>query len=199
MRDVAQGTHLIDIGQRTDGFFILLSGVVVLTVISFEGDCRVIDIIHPGRSFGEALVFLNEPSPVQAEMKQSGKVMMVPAPSVNRLIPESQAVARRMISGLSVRLHKLIFDIESCSLHRSRQRVIGYLLGEADEQGPGGGAMELQLPVSKKIIASKLDLTAETFSRVLHELTLEGLIKVDRRRIDIPDRDALRRNQALPI
>ena len=41
------------------------------------------------------------------------------------------------------------------------------------------------LPVSKAVIASRLSLTPEYFSRVLHELEAKGLIEIDRREIRI--------------
>ncbi len=45
----------------------------------------------------------------------------------------------------------------------------------------------MSLPVSKATIASRLSLTPEYFSRVLHELESRGLIQIDRRDIRIPD------------
>jgi len=45
--------------------------------------------------------------------------------------------------------------------------------------------------VSKATIASRLSLTPEYFSRVLHELEAAGLIEVDRRDIRIRDASAL--------
>ena len=77
--------------------------------------------------------------------------------------------ARRMLAGLSMRLHSLIADVESYSLRSSAQRVIGYLLQQApdDEQGP----TEITLPTSKQVIASRLNLTPETLSRIFHDLT----------------------------
>jgi CRP/FNR family transcriptional regulator, dissimilatory nitrate respiration regulator len=43
----------------------------------------------------------------------------------------------------------------------------------------------VSLPVSKATIASRLSLTPEYFSRVLHELETNGLIEIDRRDIRI--------------
>jgi CRP/FNR family transcriptional regulator, dissimilatory nitrate respiration regulator len=45
----------------------------------------------------------------------------------------------------------------------------------------------VSLPVSKATIASRLSLTPEYFSRVLHELEAHGLIEIDRRDIRILD------------
>jgi CRP-like cAMP-binding protein len=48
-------------------------------------------------------------------------------------------------------------------------------------------AVTVSLPVSKATIASRLSLTPEYFSKVLHELEAEGLIEIDKRDIRIID------------
>ena len=48
------------------------------------------------------------------------------------------------------------------------------------------------LPTNKGVIASRLNLTQEHFSRILHELSEKGLIVVEGRVIHIPDVDKLR-------
>jgi len=81
-----------------------------------------------------------------------------------------------------------VHDVEAYALHTGMQRVIGYLLrDQATEDCVSGDAITVSLPVSKATIASRLSLTPEYFSRVLHELESAGLIKVDKRDIRILD------------
>jgi len=89
-----------------------------------------------------------------------------------------------------MRLHHLINDVESYSLHSGRQRIIGYLLREY----PNGGerSVTVTLPTNKGVIASRLNLTQEHFSRILHELSEKGLIVVEGRKIHIPEVERLR-------
>ncbi len=47
--------------------------------------------------------------------------------------------------------------------------------------------LTVSLPVSKATIASRLSLTPEYFSRVLHELEAEGLVRIDKRDVHILD------------
>ncbi|MET0009001.1 MAG: helix-turn-helix domain-containing protein [Candidatus Thiodiazotropha sp. 6PLUC4] len=49
--------------------------------------------------------------------------------------------------------------------------------------------MELQVP--KGVIASRLSVTPETFSRILHNLSDHGVIRVDGSRVDILDDEGL--------
>jgi CRP-like cAMP-binding protein len=58
--------------------------------------------------------------------------------------------------------------------------------------GNGGKGITVTLPTNKGVIASRLNLTQEHFSRILHELSEKGLIVVEGRRIHIPDVEKLR-------
>ena len=62
------------------------------------------------------------------------------------------------------------------------QRVIGYLLRD----GPVDGE-EVTLHASKAVVASRLNLTPEHFSRILHDLAEHGLIEVHGRGITVRD------------
>jgi CRP-like cAMP-binding protein len=104
-----------------------------------------------------------------------------------------------MLAGLARRMHGLVHDVEAYSLHSGLQRVIGYLLrDQAIEDCEAGEARTVSLPVSKATIASRLSLTPEYFSRVLHELESNGLIEIDRRDIRILDAKRLSQYQDAP-
>ena len=93
-----------------------------------------------------------------------------------------------LLAGISRRLHGLVHDVEAYALHTGPQRVIGYLLRDQQaEDCVSGDVITVSIPVSKATIASRLSLTPEYFSRVLHELEAAGLIEVDKRDIQILD------------
>lgn len=191
IKRINTGDVIIQVNDKTRGLYIVISGMVTLTLISEEGESRVVEIIYPGQSFAEALLFLDKPSPVRAEMINGGELMFVPGRDLVKLAGKSSDFTRSMLAGLSLRLHTLIMDIQSCSLSRAHQRVIGYLLGEVQEANVSSNTV-IRLPVSKKLVASMLDLSAETFSRVLHDLSVQGLVKVDGRKVEISNMQGLK-------
>jgi CRP-like cAMP-binding protein len=85
-------------------------------------------------------------------------------------------------------------DVESYSLHSGKERIIGYLLRELAEADQNGLNVAVTLPANKGVIASRLNLTQEHFSRILHELTELGLIVVEGRTIRIPSVANLRKH-----
>jgi CRP/FNR family transcriptional regulator, dissimilatory nitrate respiration regulator len=84
----------------------------------------------------------------------------------------------------------LISDIEAFSLRSGRERVANYLLQIAAANGERQSS--ITLPAKKSVIASRLSLTPEYFSRMLHELIASGTIAVDGRRITVLDPNRLR-------
>jgi CRP-like cAMP-binding protein len=77
------------------------------------------------------------------------------------------------------------------------QRVIGYLLRcLVPDDCASPGAATVSLPVSESVIDSRLSLTPEYFSHVLHELETAKLIEINRREIRIPDPLRLSRYRA---
>ena len=111
---------------------------------------------------------------------------------VTDLIDQDSTFAHKLLAGMAIRLHGLIQDVETYSLRSSTQRVIGYLLQVADSDVPS----EIALPTSKQVIASRLNLTPETLSRIFHDLSDAGLISVQGKRITLHDPARLSRYNA---
>ena len=64
--------------------------------------------------------------------------------------------------------------------------------GYGGYQARSSGAYVLTLPTSKAVVASRLNVTPEHFSRILHDLSERGLIAVEGREIRIVDSAKLR-------
>lgn len=180
-----KGEVLFRKGAPALGFYVVTFGQIKLGITSPQGNEKVVEIIGARQSFGEAAMFLSTVYPVTAEALADSLILYVSRKSVDQLLTQDPTFAHAMLAGLSFRLHSLIHDVESYSMRSSTQRVIGYLLQQCPEQPRG--AVEVSLPTSKMVIASRLNLTPETLSRVFHDLAQNGLIEVDGRMIRILD------------
>ena len=188
---VPRGEILFNKGSPTTGFYVVIYGQVKLSFVTPSGQEKVVEIITPGNSFGEALMFMEKPYIVMAQSLADTMLLHVAKEVVFDEIAREPGFARKMLAGLSRRLHSLISDVESYSLQTGTQRVIGYLLRQDD--AADSGSTKLTLPVSKAIVASRLNLTPEHFSRILHDLAASGMIEMNGRAVRIPDLDRLRR------
>jgi CRP-like cAMP-binding protein len=188
-----RGQTLFHKGDVSNGFYILVYGQVKLGFTSPGGADKVVEIVGPTMSFGEAVMFLDKPSVVYAQATVDSMLLFVSKQVVLDELDHNPAFARKMLGGLSRRLHGLLADVESYSMCSGAQRVIGYLLrGEDTDESPGAPRREVALDASKNIIASRLNLTPQHFSRILHELTVCDLIEVEGRTIRILDTERLR-------
>lgn len=195
VRRAARSEMLFRVGEPCDEFHVVISGQVKLFALAPNGQEKVIELISPGQPFAEALMFTGRPYIVNAQALVESLILTVKKQAVLREIENDHRFALRMLAGISKRMHSLIHDVESYSLRSGMQRVIGYLLHEETPELPGEAPETTQrtvtLPVSKATLASRLSLTPEYFSRVLHELIDEGLIEVDKRHIRISDTQRL--------
>jgi CRP-like cAMP-binding protein len=182
-----RGDTVFRVGEPCNGFHVVIYGQVKLFALSPAGQEKVIEIIGPNHSFAEALVFTDRPYVVNAQALADTMLLTVAKDVVRREIERDPRLAMRMLAGLSMRLHGLINDVQAYALHSGVQRVIGYLLRDRAADDAPGAEVVVSLPVSKATVASRLSLTPEYFSRVLHELEAAGLIEIDKRDIRILD------------
>lgn len=186
LRRFARGEMVFRMGEPCESFHIVVVGQVKLFVLSPSGQEKVIELVAPGHSFAEALMFLGKPCMVNAQALTDSLVLTVQRQTVLDELQRDARFALRMLAGLSRRLHGLVHDVQAYSLQSGVQRVIGYLLRDQGVN-EGGEAVTVSLPVSKATVASRLSLTPEYFSRVLRELEQAKLIEIDKRDIHILD------------
>ncbi|TDP71223.1 Crp/Fnr family transcriptional regulator [Roseateles toxinivorans] len=188
LRRYLRGESIFHVGQPCEEFHVTVTGQVKLFALSPAGQEKVIELVAPGHSFAEALMFTGKPYIINAQALTDCLLLSVAKAAVIKEIEQDSRFALRMLAGISRRLHGLVHDVEAYALHSGVQRVIGYLLRDHEaEDCVSGDIITVSLPVSKATVASRLSLTPEYFSRVLHELESARLIEVDKRDIRILD------------
>jgi len=187
LRRLSRDDMVFRVGQSCQEFHVTVIGQVKLFAISPSGQEKVIELVGPGNSFAEALMFTSRPYIINAQALTETLLLTIAKTAVLEEIGRDPRFALRMLAGISRRLHGLVKDVEAYALLSGLQRVIGYLLRDQDTSPGRDAAVTVSLPVSKATIASRLSLTPEYFSRVLHELESAELIEVDKRDIRILD------------
>lgn len=191
---VARKETVFNCGDPCTGLHAVVYGQIKLSVISPLGEEKVVRLVGPGDSFGEALMFLGKPYFVTGQALADSLLLHVSKTAIVDELRDQPDFACKMLAGMSARLHALMRDVEAYSLRSGTHRVISYLLAQpgdapADSEKPG---MRVQLEAGKKMVASRLNLTPEHFSRILHELGTRGLVAINGREILIPDPSKLR-------
>jgi len=190
--DFEKGAFLFHKGDPCTGFYIAVQGNIKISFISMDGKEHVGRIVGPGQSFGEAMMFLEKPSPATVQTITAAKVLFIPKNLLFQCISEDAGCVRGMLAGLSRRIHLLVSELESLTLDSSQQRVIGYLLQHLQPENTKFSKNAIELPANKSTIALHLNLAPETLSRVLHQLSEKGLIQVEGKVIRVLDVEKLR-------
>jgi CRP-like cAMP-binding protein len=189
---LSAGTVLFRRDDPCDGFHIIVIGRVKLALSAPGGAEKVVEILGPGESFGEAAMFLGRSHALQAEVLADSMLLFIRRNAMLEAMERNFVLARRVLDEMSQRLYYLVADIEAYTMKSATERVTGYLLAALAEDLAPGQAAEIQLAASKSVLASRLNVTREHFSRILHELSESGLIRVNGRKIRILDQARLR-------
>ena len=190
--NVPRGEIIFNRGDPCEGFHLVVYGQVKLAFISAEGSEKVVEIVAPGYLFGEALMFMEKPYILMAQALADSMLLHISKSVVFAEIERDPKFARKMLAGLARRLHGLINDVEAYSLLSGAERVVGYLLRQDAHETGEPERYVVTLPTSKAIVASRLNVTPEHFSRILHDLAEAGLIAVEGRDVTILDPERLK-------
>jgi CRP-like cAMP-binding protein len=185
-----KGQTILHAGDRPDGFYVLAAGCVNLVAHMPGGAHKVLDILLPGQSFGEAFMFLGRSYGYDALAATDATLLRVGQRAVLSEIDTNPRFARHMLAALSEQLLDGIRETQSHALSAT-QRFAQLMLRYAHEK-PQHGTLRLKFPVRKTEIASRIDLTPEHLSRLLRSLSNRGLIRVTGSEVLIVDAAAVR-------
>ncbi len=175
---LAEGELLFEQGRPAHEIFMLESGQIKLGRISPEGHEKVIDLISPGSTFAEAIMFSREQLyPVTATALLDSRVLCFDTKTYVGLLQQSTEACFAIMAQMSCRLHWQIAEIDRLTLHNATFRVVAYLLDQVPSTDLGASRVYLNTP--RHVIASRLSMTPETLSRTISKLARDGLIDIE--------------------
>ena len=183
---VPRRTAIYTQGDKSTGLYVVISGRVKLSLPLPHSEERVVALHGPGAWFGESALLLNEPHLLSATTLEDCKLVHIPAAAVLRCLRQDPTFAVCLLTEISRRLREATLEGTAAGWSPARQRVIGFLLDQITSTKRLEDRITIELPAAKQVVASRLNIQAETFSRVLRELTRDRLIDVQRRRIAVP-------------
>lgn len=193
LKTLQQGEHLFEEGAEASHFYLVRRGQVKLYRLAPSGQEKVIEIVRPGQSFAEALMFLDVPAyPLSAQALSEVELFVIRNKGFIELLGESVETCFHVMADISVRLKGLLNEIDALTLQNASLRLVNFLLYLVQEQDACDGCVEITLPAAKNIIASRLSIQPETLSRILTNLGKEELISVDGLNITVHDAEGLR-------
>ena len=185
------GERLFDHGQTARQFFRLRSGQLKPFRSSPSGGEKIIEIVQPGETFAQAVMFMEAGGyPVSAEAIEPCVLLGFDSEAMRGVLRESVDTCFRVLASLSYRLRQQVDEIEKLTLHPAVSRVAGYLVEQVPRDAVLSPGVHLKAP--KNIIASRLGIQPETFSRAAARLMKDGLIRVQGQDVVLLDVEGLR-------
>jgi CRP-like cAMP-binding protein len=187
-RGFERGRSIFLQGDPADAFFVVLDGWVKLFRAMPNGDEAVVAVMAPGECFAEAVMFMGGRYPVAAEAVTDCRLLRVEARAVRSAMEADSRVASALLASIAHHTETLSDQVEHMKVMGVPQRVADFLARTA---GGRSGPVRLELPYDKALIARRLGMTPESFSRALAILRDHG-VTVARETVEIASLARLR-------
>mgnify|MGYP001246035736 CR=1 FL=1 len=174
-------------GDYANRFYIMLDGWVKLYRCTPEGQEAVISTYTRGEIFAECAMFMGASFPVSAETICASRLLTIEATTMRRAINENPDLAFSIMASASRHLKTLVDQLEQMKLDTGPERVAKFLLELSYSTDEDQG---VNLPYEKSLIAAKLGMKPESFSRALAKLREVG-VQINGDQVSISDVVAL--------
>jgi CRP-like cAMP-binding protein len=182
-RRYERGEQVFQQGDPADAFFMVLDGWVKLYRELPNGEHVVVAMFTKGETFAEAAMFLGGRYHASAEAVAPTRLVHVDGHVLRSLILRNPQIAFDMLAAASLHLKRLVEQIEQLKVRSAPERIADFLLAQVTVRH---GKAEVALPYEKALIANRLGMKPESFSRALAKLREFGVM-VEREHVVIED------------
>jgi len=185
-RTAKRGELILLEGEPAEALYFVVSGAVKCFKTSVEGKEQILNIVLPGDSFSDVSVFDGGPSPTSAQTMGPVTLYGIRKMDLGVILRYHPQVSLNVAKVLASRVRKLLSLIEDLSFRRVIGRVAKILLEYAEDR------TDSKPRLTQRDMAAIAGTAREIVGRSLKALEEEGTIRLDRHRIVITDREALK-------
>ena len=187
-RRFPRGALIVRAGDDTDALYIILSGRVKVLIPDDEGHEVILSMMGPHEFFGEMGLLDDQPRSASVEALEPCEMLRVSKAGFTACLKDNFDLAMQIIRNLVRRLRDADRKIESLALIDVYGRVARLLLDMAEEVN---GQWLVQRAPPKQEIARMIGASREMVSRVVKDLHEKGLIRAEKRKIVLLDRQLM--------
>jgi CRP-like cAMP-binding protein len=173
-------------GEPIDRLFFIATGVVKLFRVSAEGKEQTLELVRPGEAINDVPVFDGGPNHASAQTMGPVLLYTIGKNELESILRDYPKVALNVIRVLASRIRHLVSLVEDLSFRNVIGRVAKILLEHA-----GDGARPGQR-LTQQEMAAIAGTAREVVGRSLKTLEERGIIKFERHRIVVTDKEALK-------
>lgn len=190
-REFPRGAHLFRTGDNPKSVYLVQSGSLKLYVLSSNGSEQIIGFRFAGDILG--MEALEAPGyGCSALVLEAARIQVVPHDLLEEIWSNDPALQRELLGHIGRRVAELEEHALMLGGMDAAERLAVFLTRlSARLHGEDAAQREICLSMSRYDIGSYLGIALETVSRLLGQFENKGLIRVERRRVRIVDRDRL--------
>jgi CRP/FNR family transcriptional regulator, cyclic AMP receptor protein len=186
-RTYPKGSVILFQGDPGDSLYVLRQGRAKVVLIGEDGREVILGVLEPGAHFGELALIDDQPRSAHVIAMEDSQLLILRREDFRRRVEANPSVAWALLTELSRRLRRADQKIGGLVLLDVPGRISRLLLDLSSESSNG----TIEKPLTHQTIAQMIGASRETVSRAMKEFQQEGLIRVERRRIAVANRDAL--------
>lgn len=182
----------INVGDTFNNLFIVKSGLVVGCEIYPNGMFREGLVMAPNSMFGEAMVLLNEPSPICFKTVLPTELICIPREVFLDALSQNQELNMMVIESLSKKFLSSMDEVRQMSYYNVTWRVCNLLRIFAEYHGEKfDGKIRITIPLSQHMVSRLLGVNRITTVRIMKKLKELHLLEQIDGSYWIPDLDKL--------
>ncbi len=185
-RTAERGEIILFEGEPAKTLYFVVSGVVKVFKTSADGKEQILYLARPGESFNDFSIFDGGTNLASAEAMGEVALYAIRRSDLEAVLKDYSRVASNVIQVLSQRVEHLISLVEDLSFRNVTGRVAKILLNYA------GDGIGKKLRLTHQEMAAMAGTAREMVGRSLKVLEEEGKVRLERHRIIITDKQALR-------
>ncbi|MBX3666090.1 MAG: cyclic nucleotide-binding domain-containing protein [Burkholderiales bacterium] len=187
-RSYPRGSAILRAGEETDGLYIILSGRVKVLIPDEEGREVILSLMGAQEFVGEMGLLDGLPSSATVETLEPCEILRLPRTAFLSCLQGNGEVAMLVLRNLVRRLREADRKIESLALIDVYGRVARLIIDMAEEID---GQWVVQRAPAKQEIARMIGASREMVSRVVKDLQEKNLIRTEKRKIFVVDRQSM--------
>jgi CRP/FNR family transcriptional regulator len=190
-KSMAKGHYLFHEGDPATGFYIVQSGSVNVHRVNAAGKEQIIHVFRPGDSFAEVALASEKGYPAEARALENTQVLFVQKEGILALLRRQPELALRILGSMSSHLRALVSQLEDLTLKDVETRLANWLIKKCPNP-QSEQPVQIEITMTKRVLAAELGAVSETFSRTLAKLREQKLLAVKGKTIIIPSPAKLR-------
>jgi len=163
-------------------YYQIEKGKIKLNNYTEGGKEFIQNIFSDGQSFGESLLFVDRPYPMNAVAMKDSSVFRIPKQNFMDLIRNNPEVSLSVYECLAERMYYKYLMLYNLSFQNPVSKLkllMDYLKSYHEEKTP----YSFQVPLTRQQLASLTGLRVETVIRTIKQMEKDQMVKIERRKI----------------